>query len=373
MSNANSQGRENKNGNPTTTTAATTPKPIRRRNELHIEQKKEICEYYRQHPTLKQEYVRKYFSQKFGQELCRSTFSDILRDSNRILSFGALNSTHHVIRMRQPKHPKLEEDLVAWYQKQLDKGAAKVTDEMILEQAKCFGSALNITDFEYSLGWLKRFKIRHSIGANRAHTNNNNKQIQNTAASTNMYEQFEESTDSSSSAAERYQEDTKMSTLGESFQEHDKFTCANLTDIQETLSNGDESELIEQNMDNEDMNDLNDGVMSNSTNRNTSGNINEPQQQQQQQQQFRRRQELLFEQKKEICEYYQQNPTLTQAHLRKYFSEKFGRELSPSTFYDILKDSDRILSFEVANASQVIRMRLPKYPKLEEALYNWYF
>ncbi|CAF0940690.1 unnamed protein product [Brachionus calyciflorus] len=65
-------------------------------------------------------------------------------------------------RIRESQHPELEDALYLWF---IDKRALKlpINDEMLLEKAKQYGTMLSITNFNYSDGWLAKFKKRHNI------------------------------------------------------------------------------------------------------------------------------------------------------------------------------------------------------------------
>ena len=55
-----------------------------------------------------------------------------------------------------------------WFQDVLAKGAV-ISDEMLIEKGKKFGEDLDIQDFNYSQGWLQRFKKRHTISFHKSH------------------------------------------------------------------------------------------------------------------------------------------------------------------------------------------------------------
>lgn len=186
----------------------------RPRKELLFEQKREICEYRRRNPGQKQEHLRQFFSQKYGRELSRSTFNDILRDAGRILSFQPVNS-HQVVRMRpayklnnnnnatstsnvvvvvassstatsassQPQQMSasrdddddVDEALWNWYCQQLEddeNNMIALDDEVLVEQARFYGLAL--TSEADEAAWLRGFKLRHNINAADFINNNDN-------------------------------------------------------------------------------------------------------------------------------------------------------------------------------------------------------
>ncbi|KAM7300551.1 tigger transposable element-derived protein 6-like [Ixodes scapularis] len=67
-----------------------------------------------------------------------------------------------------PKFEKLEEAVNIWFAEMRSRGAA-VSDEMLQEKAKEFGTTMDIHELNYSRGWLSRFKRRHGISSHRIH------------------------------------------------------------------------------------------------------------------------------------------------------------------------------------------------------------
>ena len=57
----------------------------------------------------------------------------------------------------------------------------------------------------------------------------------------------------------------------------------------------------------------------------------------------RKKNELSLIQKQEICRYHQENPKMTQLSLIRFFSDKFGHVLAPSTLrHQSIKFNNRI-------------------------------
>ena len=100
----------------------------------------------------------------FDVTIGRSTMSDIIKSSDKWLNIETDNKT----RNKRPKHAELEEALLLWFNDIRTRGIL-VNDEMLRNKAQQFGNQLEITDFQYSKGWLQRFKDRHSIKAYRVH------------------------------------------------------------------------------------------------------------------------------------------------------------------------------------------------------------
>lgn len=132
-----------------------------KRNVIEIEQKREICLYYQQHPTLKHRELIQHFNLKFNMNIRKSTMFDILRDSHKWLNYS---SHHNSKRVREPRYPALEQRLYNWYIEQRTcMGRLNITDDELLEKAKFYGEILAINDFKYSNGWLDKFKKRYLL------------------------------------------------------------------------------------------------------------------------------------------------------------------------------------------------------------------
>lgn len=65
-------------------------------------------------------------------------------------------------RVRVAKYPELEECLIVWHQQTSNKNVP-ISDEMLIDKAKDYGVMLDIKDFNYSCGWLTKFKQRHGL------------------------------------------------------------------------------------------------------------------------------------------------------------------------------------------------------------------
>ncbi len=142
----------------------------RSKQELKIEQKRMIIDYYQKNPKLKQVELIKHFNKLFRVNIPPTTMSGILSESSR----KKLLNQNHVDtmskRIRQSKYPDMENMLNAWCKNELDKGAS-ISDAMIVDKAKEIGVMLNIVEmkssFNYSHGWLQRFKRRFHVPNNQ--------------------------------------------------------------------------------------------------------------------------------------------------------------------------------------------------------------
>jgi competence CoiA-like predicted nuclease len=138
----------------------------RSKQELKIEQKRMIIEYHQKNPKLKQVELIEHFNKLFRVNIPRTTMSGILSESSRkkILKQNVVDTMSK--RIRQSKYPEMENMLNAWCKNELDKGVT-ISDAMIVDKAKEIGVMLNIVEmkssFNYSHGWLQRFKRRFHV------------------------------------------------------------------------------------------------------------------------------------------------------------------------------------------------------------------
>ena len=134
------------------------------RVELKIEQKYAIIEYRKKHPTKKQTELIEYFQKLFKVKIPPTTMSGILSASsrNKISKVDDVEAVNK--RIRECKYPDLERMLFVWYTHVVKKTV--ISDDILLTKAKEFGLMLGIVEgssFEYSTGWLAKFKDRYKI------------------------------------------------------------------------------------------------------------------------------------------------------------------------------------------------------------------
>ena len=133
---------------------------IRRRSQISVAQKKEIISYKMDHPKATQDEIATHFACEWGKQLGRSTISEILRGKTKWIN--AEEDT--ALRRHSGLHGNLEEALFTWYSDTVSKDEHDViNDQILIEKARYFGEQLNIGDFQYSKGWLHKFKKRHKI------------------------------------------------------------------------------------------------------------------------------------------------------------------------------------------------------------------
>lgn len=133
----------------------------RKRVEVSIKIKKEICLYKEQNPAKTLNEIRKYVLDKHSIDIGKSTIGDILQGKGRWFSVPVGVNEEHT-RELHAKHSDLEKALFLWLSN-VSANHAAVNDEMMIQKAKALGHQLNITGFNYSHGWLQRFKNRHGI------------------------------------------------------------------------------------------------------------------------------------------------------------------------------------------------------------------
>ncbi|XP_025103782.1 tigger transposable element-derived protein 4-like [Pomacea canaliculata] len=130
---------------------------------LTVEQKREICVFHDQNPSKTQKEIADIFTRRFGQPVSRRTVGDILSGKPKWLA----NQSRDAKRLRQGKHAELEDALHLWFASASAQNVV-VTDAALRDTARQIGAELGVDDFQYSNGWLHRFKTRHRIASQRA-------------------------------------------------------------------------------------------------------------------------------------------------------------------------------------------------------------
>ena len=133
------------------------------KQQLSFGLKREICLFKTKNPKQTLVQLRKHFSVANNIEIPISTLSDIIRQSSSILNSTLDNGR---VRARGAKYPELEECLFVWQCELLNKHVA-VSDDILLNKARDFGTLLAVVDFNFSRGWLQRYKDRFNISCRR--------------------------------------------------------------------------------------------------------------------------------------------------------------------------------------------------------------
>ena len=137
----------------------------RKRITLSVDKKKAICHYKQNNPSASLKTLINYFSQEWGIKIGLSTMSEVLGNSKKWLSVDGNADLAH---LKTCKQPKLEEALYLWFL-QMQHKKVVVSNEMLVEKARKFGAALKIENFQYSNGWIIKFKQRHKISMKKIH------------------------------------------------------------------------------------------------------------------------------------------------------------------------------------------------------------
>lgn len=134
----------------------------RRRTEITPQQKQEICVYAQENPVATQNQIASHFNAKWDSTIKRNTIADILHGKQKWMA--NTEQALHAFRNRGPKFSQLEECLFTWFT-QVRQQNGIITDDVLKEKAKKFGTDLGISEkeFSYSEGWLRNFKIRYGI------------------------------------------------------------------------------------------------------------------------------------------------------------------------------------------------------------------
>ena len=141
------------------------PPAKRRRTNLTFEQKNEIILYKDSKKDATQSDISVHFSNIWNIKIGRSTVSDILKNKETITNSPKSKRVRH----RSGKHEDLENALFMWFNDMRSKNAM-ISDEMLICKAKIFGQHFEIEEnFQYSKGWVQRFKQRHGLKSYKAH------------------------------------------------------------------------------------------------------------------------------------------------------------------------------------------------------------
>ncbi|KAG8826816.1 hypothetical protein FRC19_007384 [Serendipita sp. 401] len=133
------------------------------KSKLRNSDRKDMCLYYEQNPTARQEDI----AAKFGVE--RSTVSKVLKQKALWLSIEDEDELK-IAKRRPTKFPEIETAVLRWVQERFAMGES-VTDQNIREQAKQAAHQLGIGEelFKASGGWIDNFKHRNRIKRGRVH------------------------------------------------------------------------------------------------------------------------------------------------------------------------------------------------------------
>jgi hypothetical protein len=134
----------------------------KKRAQLSIDNKREICEYANQHSILNHADIAKHFNEKFNFNMDRSTVTKILSKREKWLNISTKQnpSTFH---QRSVKHPKLDKAMELWVSQAIAEGLP-LSDQILQEKGLEFAKNFNIEDDDLrcSNGWIYKFKKRQN-------------------------------------------------------------------------------------------------------------------------------------------------------------------------------------------------------------------
>ena len=79
----------------------------KKRVQLSIDNKREICEYAKQNSTLNHADITKHFNNKYNFNINRSTITKILSRKEKWLNILSTKQDPSTVRQRSAKYPKL--------------------------------------------------------------------------------------------------------------------------------------------------------------------------------------------------------------------------------------------------------------------------
>ncbi|MFQ6634156.1 hypothetical protein Gotur_010404 [Gossypium turneri] len=137
-----------------------------KKSTLTDEMRKVLCEYKNEHPSSSQKDLQQWIQQTFDLSVSQSIISNTLKRSSEYLSKEIKNN--NVKMHKSAKYPELEKVLYEWFLQYQEK--VNMTGEMIQTKAKEFLQKMygdSNSKFNFSIGWLERFKARHGIKSYR--------------------------------------------------------------------------------------------------------------------------------------------------------------------------------------------------------------
>lgn len=141
---------------------------VNTRVQLSDADRKVICELARDNKDLSQDKLTALAATTLKKPgLKRPTVTGILSKRDKWLNISD-SAASSKVKHRGPKHANLEAALIEWFG-QLRVKNALITDSLVTEKAKALAEKLDITDFQFSDGWLWKFKQRHNIKLQRPH------------------------------------------------------------------------------------------------------------------------------------------------------------------------------------------------------------
>jgi len=135
------------------------PPAEKKRHALSAEMKQKICQYYVDHPKIKQ----KELATLFNLQNARSTLTKVLNNKEKWLQQDFSGNAGEKTRLRQCKYPRTMEAISIWVMAALNNNQI-LSGAIIQQKAIFFSQAFpDELGFKASEGWLTTFKDKHGI------------------------------------------------------------------------------------------------------------------------------------------------------------------------------------------------------------------
>jgi hypothetical protein len=145
-------------------TNSSNEKPKNKRKVLSWGEKKQLCEFYRENPSI----TYRELGKRFGN-IAENTVCDILKKRDKWLKVDMSSNDAMKQKDKTAKYPELEDALILWMSHAVSVNKS-IKGDIILSKAKSFAQLLGINDFKGSNGWVSNFKKRHNL---KKYNNNN--------------------------------------------------------------------------------------------------------------------------------------------------------------------------------------------------------
>ncbi|KAL5153433.1 ARS-binding protein 1 [Glycine soja] len=126
--------------------------------------RKELCEYKRDNPASTQKDLQRWLEGKFELKVSQGTISNTLKRSDDYLSIEIEKGRAKIKRHKPAKYPDMEKVFYEWFLQHQER--VNITRELILQKARDTMKLVyphDDSDFNFSIGWLGKFKHRHDI------------------------------------------------------------------------------------------------------------------------------------------------------------------------------------------------------------------
>ena len=136
----------------------------KKRVQLSIDNKREICEYAKQNSTLNHADIAKHFNDKYNFNMNRSTVTKILAKKEKWLNILSTKQDPSTVRQRSVKYPRLNKAMELWVNQAIAMNLP-LSDQILQEKGLEFAESFNIEDDDIrcSNGWVYKFKKRIGI------------------------------------------------------------------------------------------------------------------------------------------------------------------------------------------------------------------